>query len=90
MDDCDNAAHEFLQPLEDQRRVKPIGIKRAMAEDGIVQDFEAQVYRADRSIIWITENARCVRGGEGRILYYEGTVEDITQRKAAEVEPSTS
>ena len=58
--------------------------KRAMAEEGIVQDFEAQVYRADRSIIWITENARCVRGADGKIQYYEGTVEDITQRKADE------
>jgi len=58
--------------------------KRAMAEEGIVQDFEAQVYRADRSVIWITENARCVRDSTGKILYYEGTVEDITQRKADE------
>ena len=58
--------------------------KRAMAEEGIVQDFEAQVYRADRSVIWITENARCVRGTDGKIQFYEGTVEDITQRKANE------
>jgi diguanylate cyclase (GGDEF)-like protein/PAS domain S-box-containing protein len=58
--------------------------KRAMAEAGIVRDFEAQVYRADRSVIWITENARCVRGPDGTILYYEGTVEDITRRRADE------
>jgi len=58
--------------------------KKAMAEKGTVRDFEAQVYRADRSVIWITENARCVRSLDGTILYYEGTVEDITQRKADE------
>ncbi|MBL8673119.1 MAG: EAL domain-containing protein [Alphaproteobacteria bacterium] len=58
--------------------------KRAMDEDGVVRDFEAQVYRADGSVIWITENARCVRGSDGAIQYYEGTVEDITARKASE------
>src|SRR5262249_35477745 len=58
--------------------------KTAMAEAGTVRDFEAQVYRADRVVIWITENARCVRAPDGSILYYEGTVEDITRRKADE------
>jgi len=58
--------------------------KRAMADDGVVTNFEAQVYRADRSIIWITENARCVRGPDGAIQYFEGTVEDITRRKSDE------
>ena len=58
--------------------------KRIMQEDGVVREFEAQVYRADRSVIWITENARCVRGADGRIVYYEGTVENITRRKSNE------
>lgn len=58
--------------------------KRIMQDQGVVQDFEAQVYRADRSVIWITENARCVRGADGAIMYYEGTVEDITRRKSDE------
>ncbi len=58
--------------------------KKSMADEGIVRDFEAQIYRADDTIIWITENARCVRDAAGKILYYEGTVEDITRRKADE------
>ncbi|MBY0510812.1 MAG: EAL domain-containing protein [Rhodospirillaceae bacterium] len=58
--------------------------KRIMQDDGVVRDFEAQVYRADHSVIWITENARCVRGPDGGIQYYEGTVEDITRRKSDE------
>jgi diguanylate cyclase (GGDEF)-like protein/PAS domain S-box-containing protein len=57
---------------------------RAMTEHGLIQNFEAQVYRVDHSVIWITENARCVRDAGGAILYFEGTVEDITQRKANE------
>ncbi len=43
--------------------------------------FESQVYRKDGSIIWILENARAVRDSTGTLLYYEGTVFDITERK---------
>ena len=57
---------------------------RIMARDGVIKDFQAQVYRRDRSIIWIEENARCVRNRYGRILYYEGMVTDITARVAAD------
>ncbi|HEU0040380.1 MAG TPA: PAS domain-containing protein, partial [Verrucomicrobiae bacterium] len=52
--------------------------------DGIVSKFASQVYRKDRSIIWISENARVVRDSRGDALYYEGTVEDITEHKRAE------
>lgn len=50
----------------------------------VVSDFESQVYRKDGSIIWISENARAVRAEDGTLLYYEGFVTDITQRKLAE------
>jgi sigma-B regulation protein RsbU (phosphoserine phosphatase) len=57
---------------------------KLMKERDVVQDFEAQIYRKDGSIIWISENARAVRTAEGKILFYEGMVEDITARKEAE------
>jgi PAS domain S-box-containing protein len=56
----------------------------ALQEDGIVSDFESQIYRRDGTIIWIAENARAVRDEDGKLLYYEGFVEDITQRQKAE------
>jgi PAS domain S-box-containing protein len=56
-----------------------------MHEDGAVSNFESQIYRKDGSIIWISENARAVRNAKGALLYYEGSVEDITERKQAEV-----
>jgi len=49
-----------------------------------VSDFESEIYRKDGSRIWIAEYARAVRSEEGTLLFYEGTVEDITDRKAAE------
>jgi GAF domain-containing protein len=56
-------------------------------EQGKVIDFESQVHRRDGSVIWISENARVVRDEvSGEVLYYEGMVQDITRRKAAEEE----
>ena len=57
-----------------------------METDGVVENFEAQVFRKDGSIIWITENARCARDQDGEVLFFEGTVEDITERRRAEAD----
>jgi PAS domain S-box-containing protein len=55
---------------------------------GSVSEFESQIYRQNtlsgRSIVWISEKAYAVRDTKGDILYYEGTIEDITKRKRAE------
>ncbi len=57
---------------------------RLMQEKGAVADFESQVYRQDGTAIWISENARKVCDRSGKLLYYEGTVTNITARKQAE------
>jgi PAS domain S-box-containing protein len=57
---------------------------RVMEEQGFVANFEAQIYRRDRSVIWISESARAVRAADDSIQFYEGTVEDITERKQSE------
>jgi PAS domain S-box-containing protein len=59
---------------------------RLMKEDGAVSGFESQIYRRDGAVIWISESCREVRTALGRLLYYEGTVEEITRRKRAEEE----
>jgi len=56
----------------------------AMAAHGNVHNFESLVYRKDRTTIWISENARTVYDEVGNLQYYEGTVEDITERKSYE------
>ncbi|WP_008308859.1 adenylate/guanylate cyclase domain-containing protein [Leptolyngbya sp. PCC 6406] len=57
---------------------------RHLEESGSIQEFESEVYRKDGTIIWISENARSVYGDDGQVLYYEGTVENITHRKETE------
>jgi two-component system, sensor histidine kinase and response regulator len=59
---------------------------RLLHEHSTVSGFESQVYRRDGRVIWITETARAVRDVSGVLLYYEGMVEDISERKRAEEE----
>jgi len=56
-----------------------------MNREDTLSDFESQVYRKDDSVIWISENIRTVRDANGKLLYYEGSVTDITERKQSEV-----
>jgi diguanylate cyclase (GGDEF)-like protein/PAS domain S-box-containing protein len=46
-----------------------------------VVGFESQVYRKNGDVIWISENARAVLDERGHVVSFEGTVEDITDRK---------
>ncbi|MDZ8107916.1 MAG: ATP-binding protein [Nostoc sp. DedQUE12a] len=59
---------------------------RLMEKYGRVSEFESQIYRRDGSIVWISEKAYAVRDEQGKLLYYEGLIEDITQRKQTEEE----
>jgi len=57
-----------------------------MNDKKVISGFESEIYKQDGTVIWITENCREVRDTDGALLYYEGTVEDITARKVAENE----
>ncbi|MGA2845334.1 MAG: PAS domain S-box protein [Candidatus Acidiferrales bacterium] len=60
--------------------------KRRIEKRGVVEQFEYQLRRKDGAKIWVSENARAVRDAHGKIVCYEGTVEDITDYKRAELE----
>ncbi|GAB4136553.1 MAG: hypothetical protein Fur0046_10170 [Cyanobacteria bacterium J069] len=53
---------------------------------GTVQGFESEVYCKDGSIIWISESARALYDATGQLVRFEGTVENITRRKRAEID----
>jgi len=77
----DIASEWYVNP---QRRDE---FARLLEELGRVTDFESEIYRhKTRERIWISETARLVRDRNGKPLYYEGTVQDITVRKRAEEE----
>jgi diguanylate cyclase (GGDEF)-like protein/PAS domain S-box-containing protein len=58
--------------------------QQQLEEKGVIREFEAEVYRKDGSIIWISANALAIRDPMGVLIFYEGTIEDITERKRAE------
>jgi len=60
--------------------------RRLLEDHGAVREFEHQVFRKDGSKIWISVNARAVRDERGRVVYYEGTAQDINERKLAQEE----
>ncbi len=49
-----------------------------------VKNFQYQIYRQDSTIAWVEENTRAVRDQHGKLLYYEGIIQDVTQRKEEE------
>ncbi len=81
---------ELIESLDDISRKLYVTAGRRdefvqlMRERGVITGFESEVHRRDGSIIWISENVRAVNDNQGRLLYYEGTVEDVTARKHQE------
>jgi len=87
----------YNSPVELMASIKDIGrslyvdparrdeFVRIMQTSDTITDFESQIYRKDGSTIWISENCRAVRDVQGKLLYYEGTVEDITQGRQTEM-----
>jgi Amt family ammonium transporter len=57
-----------------------------MDEHGSVAGFTSEVRDRSGAARWVSENARVVRDANGNVLYYEGTVEDVTLQKQAEAE----
>ncbi|NJS10020.1 MAG: response regulator [Microcoleus sp. CSU_2_2] len=85
-DSCDQMLAELTDIgrqlyVNPNRRAEFVAV---MGDRHEVSRFESQVYRRDGSRIWISENARSICDEGGKILYYEGTVQDITDRKLAE------
>ncbi len=73
-----------LQNIASQLYVDPerrVEFMRIITSRGSVAGFESQVYRKNGEIIWISENARVIVEEDGTLQGYEGTVEDITDRK---------
>jgi len=54
---------------------------RMMEENGFVKGYEYEVKHKDGHIIWLYEDARAIKDEHGNILYFEGFVVDVTERK---------
>jgi PAS domain S-box-containing protein len=52
--------------------------------DGEVNGYESKWIRQDGTVIFVLESARSIRDSQGKTLYYDGTVEDMTERRQME------
>ena len=58
--------------------------RQKLEREGEIKALEGVWKKKDGEVVYITENAKVVRDPSGKPLYYEGTVEDITERKNIE------
>ncbi|HQM90836.1 MAG TPA: PAS domain S-box protein [Syntrophales bacterium] len=70
---------QIFVDAEDRRRCLAI-----LQETGVLERFEARTRRKDGRVIWTAINSRFVRDADGRPLFIEGMIEDITRSKQAE------
>ena len=59
-------------------------MRKELEATGSVQNLELQFRRRDGSELWVSLNLRCIFDEDRKPQYYEGTAEDITQRKLLE------
>ena len=74
------AAQLFVEP---ERMAEMV---REALEKDIVQGAEVELYRRDGSRFWVMVNLHAVMDSSGAVQMFEGTAEDITDRKAAEAQ----
>jgi PAS domain S-box-containing protein len=75
---AEDVQHTFVN-LDDRLRYQEI-----LERDGIVHHFEMQLRRKDGTTIWVEDSGHIVRKRDGTILFYEGSMQDVTERKRAE------
>jgi PAS domain S-box-containing protein len=74
-----NVARQII--VERQARQAYLSI---LHQTGAVRGFQCKMRKADGTAIWGSINAHAVKDGHGKVLHYEGTFQDVTQRKLAQ------
>jgi len=78
----DIAAQVYVNP-EDRERYR-----RFIESYGFVSGFEVPLRRKDGTVVPVSLHGRVVRDPTGKVLYYEGFVEDLTEKKQLEARVS--
>lgn len=84
-----SSAEELIGGVADVRKLyaepgRRLHLVRLIRSEGSVSEFEALVYRKDKSKIWVSINAHALEDQGGKVIGIEGIVIDITNRKRAE------
>jgi PAS domain S-box-containing protein len=87
--DSPNEMIESITNIGEQLYVDPekrAEFKELLDKQDAVKNFEYRCYCKDGSIVWVEIDARAVKDSSGKVLYYEGIVQDINDRKRREDE----
>ncbi len=91
-----NVPSELINSIVDVERqlyVNPSDwqeILELLRDENVVENYECQLYKKDRSIIWISQQITAVKDITGKIIRLEGLLQDITERKQAEEDLHTA
>jgi PAS domain S-box-containing protein len=77
----ESSAEELYDNPEDRLHWRDI-----LERDGVIRGFEQRLRRRDGRVIWVRDSATAVRDDSGRIVMYDGNIEEITERIEAEQE----
>ncbi len=58
--------------------------RERLERDGVISGLETAWTRKDGSVMFARESARAIRNKDGKVIYYDGTFEDITEQKEAQ------
>ncbi|MGI8860555.1 MAG: PAS domain S-box protein [Rubrobacteraceae bacterium] len=76
-----------IRDVGDQLYVEPerrMEFRRLAGQQGAISGFEIAMRRKDGGVVWVSVTARAIRDAAGEPTGYEGTMEDVTERKNAE------
>ncbi|MFL6200165.1 MAG: EAL domain-containing protein [Thermoanaerobaculia bacterium] len=82
-----NVGDLYLDPEDRQRWQRTLEQEKGQEteeEGSRIRSFETQVRRQDGRVIWVRFSLRAFRGEDGRVVRYEGALEDITDRRLAQ------
>jgi len=74
-----NRVSQYFADYRDRQRQQDLLKKR-----DILTNFEIRMRRQDGSTFWARDNARAITDPAGRVIFYEGILEDITDQKETE------
>jgi PAS domain S-box-containing protein/putative nucleotidyltransferase with HDIG domain len=72
-----NANDIYVNPPDRDR------VTLLLKRDGLVRDYETQFRRYDGTLIWARDTVRAIYDAQGRLKFYEGSLQDITGQKLA-------
>jgi diguanylate cyclase (GGDEF)-like protein/PAS domain S-box-containing protein len=75
---AERAANLFVNPEDREHELD------LLKRDGVVRDFELQMRHRDGTVIWVADTTQAIKDDGGQIICYEGSLEDVTERKLAE------